>query len=62
MRKPASREITSASVELCETFVRFLHIQLIGTNVRLPKMHSVAPDVDFESSRSPAKSEFSKQS
>ena len=33
MRKPASREIISASVELCETEVRFLHIQLIGTNV-----------------------------
>ena len=33
MRKPASRETSSASVELCETEVRFLHIQLIGTNV-----------------------------
>ena len=33
MRKPVSREITSASVELCETEVCFLHIQLIGTNV-----------------------------
>ena len=31
MRKPASREITSTSVELCETEVCFLHIQLIGT-------------------------------
>ena len=31
MRKPASREITSAFVELCETEVCFLHIQLIGT-------------------------------
>ena len=57
MRKPASREITSASVELCETEVCLLHIQLIGTNVRLPKMHNVPLDVDFESSRSPAKSE-----
>ena len=35
----------------------FLHIQLIGTNVWLPKMHNVPPEVDFESSRSPAKSE-----
>ena len=35
----------------------FLHIQLIGTNVWLPKMHNVHPEVDFESSRSPAKSE-----
>ena len=33
MREPASREIISASVELCETEVCFLHIQLIGTNV-----------------------------
>ena len=33
MRKPASREINSASVELCETEVCFLHIQLMGTNV-----------------------------
>ena len=57
MRKPASREIISASVELCETEVCFLHIQLIGTNVWLPKMHRTPPDVDFESSRSPAKSE-----
>ena len=57
MRKPASREISSASVELCETDVCSLHIQLIGTNVRLPKMHRIPPDVDFESSRSPAKSE-----
>ena len=31
--------------------------QLIGTNLRLPKMHRIPPDVDFESSRSPAKSE-----
>ena len=33
MRKPASREIISDSVELCETNVFFLRIQLIGTNV-----------------------------
>ena len=37
MRKPASKEMISASVELCETEVCFLHIQLIGTNVWLPK-------------------------
>ena len=47
----------SASVELCETEVCFLHIQLIGTNVWLPKTHNVPPEVDFESSRSAAKSE-----
>ena len=29
MRRPASRELTSASVELCETEICFLHIQLI---------------------------------
>ena len=57
MRKLASREITSASVELRETEVLFLHIQLIGTNVSLPKMHKSPHDVDFDSSRPPAKSE-----
>ena len=54
---PASKEMISDSVELCETEVCFLHIQLIGTNVWLPKMHNVPPEVDFESSRSSAKSE-----
>ena len=54
---PVSKEIISDSVELCETAVCFLHIHLIGTNVWLPKMHNVPPEVDFESSRSPAKSE-----
>ena len=33
IRKPASREIISASVELCETDVCFLHVQLVGTYV-----------------------------
>ena len=47
----------SHSVVLCETAVCFLHIKLIGTNVWLPKTHYVPPEVDFESSRSPAKSE-----
>ena len=28
MRRPASREMISASVEVCETEVCFLHIQL----------------------------------
>ena len=51
------REMISASVELCETEVCFLHIQLLGTNVWLPKMHGFLPDVDFESSRSSEKSE-----
>ena len=48
MRKPASREMISASVELCETEVCFLHIQLIDTKVRLPKMQRTPPDVEFE--------------
>ena len=38
MRKPASREIILDSVELCVTDVCFLHIQLVGTNVRLPNL------------------------
>ena len=53
---PASKEMISDSVELCENEVCFLHIQLIGTNVWLPKMHNIPPDVDFESSRYLAKS------
>ena len=57
MRNPASREMISDSVELCETEVCFLHIQLTGTNVLLPKIYKTPPEVDFESSRSPAKSE-----
>ena len=47
MRKPASRDIISASVELCETDVCFLHIQLFGTNVWFPKMHKSPPDADL---------------
>ena len=35
----------------------FSHIQLIGTNVQLPKTDNVPPEIDFQSSRSPAKSE-----
>ena len=57
MRKRASRKITTISVELCETDVRFLRIQLVGTNMSLPKMHRIPPGVDFESSKSPALSE-----
>ena len=57
IRKPASRK-NSDSVELWDTDVCFLHIQLSGTNVRLPrKKHEILPDADFESSKSPAKSE-----
>ena len=57
IRNPASREMISDSVELCETAVCFLHIQLTGTNVLVPKMHKTPPEVDFEDSSSPAKSE-----
>ena len=57
IRNPASREIISPSVELCETHVCFLNIQLMGTNVCLPNTRNVPPDVDFETSRSPARSE-----
>ena len=53
----ASRIIISDSVELCETAVCFLHLKLTGTNVLFPKVHKTPPEVGFESSRSPAKSE-----
>ena len=33
MRKPESEEITTDFVELCETEVCFVHIQLMGMNV-----------------------------
>ena len=45
-----------------ETAVCFLHIQLIGTNVWLPKTHNVPLEVDFESSRSPREVRVLKQS
>ena len=57
IRNPASKEITSDSVELCETEICFPHIQLSGTKVRLPKIHKTPHAFDFESSRTPAKSE-----
>ena len=59
---PALKDMISNSVELCETEVCFWHIQLIGTNVWLPTMHNVPPEVDFESSRSPATVRVLKQS
>ena len=45
----ASKEMIFDSVELWETEVCFLDIQLIGTTVWLPKMHNVPLDVDFVS-------------
>ena len=50
IRSPASNEIIADSVELWDTDVCFLHIQLMESTETLP-------EVDFESSRSPAKSE-----
>ena len=47
----------SDSVALCETAVCFLHQNLLEQMCDFPKMHNVSPEVDFESSRSPAKSE-----
>ena len=43
MRNPASKEKISVSVELWHADVCFLHIQLMGTNVRLPKIHKTPP-------------------
>ena len=54
-RVQASSAITSASVEECETAPCFLQTQVRGTNVRGPTNTRYAPDVDFESSMSPAK-------
>ena len=47
-RRQTSKEITSSSVELRATEVCFLHIQLVGRNVRLPNMNTIPPEVDFE--------------
>ena len=55
MRKPAWREIISTSVELCETEVCFLHIQLTGRNEWLPNMLRIPADVQFKSLKFPAK-------
>ena len=61
IRNPASTEMISESVELWDTDVCFLYIQLMGTNILLQKntldLAPPSPEVDFESSMSPAKSE-----
>ena len=54
--RPASNEIISASVLLCETAVCLLRHSLIDTSVLLPKKHNKHPDVDLESARSLARS------
>ena len=57
IRKPASKEIISDSMELWNTDVCFLHIQLMGTNVDLQRYIGFHQMLIFESSRSPATSE-----
>ena len=54
---PVSNEMISDSVELWETAVCFLHIQLMEQMYDFQKTHNVPPEVDFKSSRCPAKSE-----
>ena len=39
--KPASNEIISDSVEQWDIDACFLHIQIMVTNVRLPKIHKI---------------------
>ena len=46
----------SDSVELCETEVCFVHPANWNKRVA-SEIHNVAPEVDFESSKDPAKSE-----
>ena len=57
IRKTASNEKNPKSVELWDTDVCFLHIPLMGPIFWLPKIHKIHLEVEFESSRSPAKSE-----
>ena len=53
--QPVSNEIISAEALPCETAF-FLQVQLVGSDVWLPKAHNTPPDVDVESARSHAKS------
>ena len=54
--KPASKEMISDSVELCETEV-FSYTSNLSEQMYDFQKRNVPPEVDFESSRSPAKSE-----
>ena len=54
-RVAASRAITSAFDELCDTAPCFLHIHEMGTNLRGPTRHRYDPDVDLQSTKSLAK-------
>ena len=47
IRKTASKEFFFVSVEVWDTDVRFLHIQLMVTDVRLPKIQKIPSEVDF---------------
>ena len=51
----ASMEMTSASVEECDTAPCFLHIQVNGANVLGPTKQMMDPEVLLLSVRSPAK-------
>ena len=57
IRKSASNETIPDSLEQWDTDVCFLHNQLITTSVRLPKIRKIHHDLNFQFSRSPAKSE-----
>ena len=57
LRFRSSYPIFSILVVFPTSFIWFLHTQLFGTNVRLSVIHKTPAEVDFESSRSPAKSE-----
>ena len=59
-RRPASSEIVSASVVLCETAPCFLQSHASGTKVCGPSSIIYPPLVDFESLRDPAKSASAK--
>ena len=57
IRNAASNEMISDSVELWDADVCFLHIQLMGQMYDFQIYMKNSPEVDFKSSRSPAKSE-----
>ena len=56
MSRPASNEVFSASVLLCETALCFSHDRETETHVWLPRTHKTPSDVNLESVMSPAKS------
>ena len=57
VHSPESREITSDSVELCETRSLFLADPTDWDESSTSKIHKTPLEVEFESSRSPAMSE-----